>query len=75
MIINYQVHVNVSYHELQALYKGAVQRIIVLDRSGKTVSLPASHFMPFITHRGIYGWFNLQTSESGKFISLQPCED
>ncbi|WP_224745901.1 DUF2835 family protein [Neiella litorisoli] len=75
MGIDYQIYVDVSYHELQALYNGAAQRVVVREKGGKTISLAAVHFKPFLTHAGIRGWFLLKTAADGKFISLRRLQD
>lgn len=70
--MEYIFHINVPYHEMMALYKGQAQRVVVRDRQGRTISLPATRFQPFMSHQGVKGWFRLETSAEGKFISLTP---
>lgn len=63
-------HVSVPYHEMMALYKGQAQRVVVRDRLGRTISLPAIRFQPFMSQYGVKGWFRLETTVEGKFVSL-----
>ena len=70
--MEYIFHINVPYNEMMALYKGQAQRVVVVDRQGRKISLPAIKFQPYLSHRGVVGWFKLQTAADGKFISLIP---
>ncbi len=66
----YLFYIDVPYHEMLALYNGQAQRVMVMDRAGRKISVPAIRFKPFMTHAGVKGWFTLQTTEEGKFIQL-----
>ena len=65
-------YIDVPYHEMMALYKGQAQRVVVKDRLGKTISLPAMRFQPYLSQYGVKGWFRLLTTDEGKFIRLSP---
>ncbi|MCM2681156.1 DUF2835 family protein [Echinimonas agarilytica] len=71
---DFKFQVSLSYHEMQALYKGRAQRVIVQDMYGRTISLPALKLKPFLSHNGVHGKFLLKTSIEGKFISLTKTE-
>ncbi|GIZ13910.1 DUF2835 domain-containing protein [Pseudomonas sp. NCCP-436] len=60
-----------SAERLQAIYRGRANRIIAQSRDGRSVSLPAHHLRPFLTHAGIYGAFVLEFNAAGKLLSLR----
>lgn len=71
-MLEYTVYVDVPYHEMMALYKGVAQRIMVRDEQGRSISLPAIKFQPYLSQRGVKGWFTLTTTGEGRFVSLAP---
>lgn len=68
--MRYLFALNIDYNRFMALYKGHVQRVVVRDVSGRTVSIPASRFVPFLNHSGVQGRFELLTDENAKFVAL-----
>jgi len=60
-----------SAERLRAVYQGRVNRVLLLSRDGRRVSLPANHLRPFLTHDGIYGAFALEFSAAGELLSLR----
>ena len=54
-----------------AWYQGRAERVSMLSRDGRRVSLPAHHLRPFLTHQGVYGSFVLQFTDDGKLIKLE----
>ena len=72
--MEYTFYIDVSYHEMEYLYKGIAQRIIVKETQGRTISIPAIRFQPYLRYSGVQGWFKLTTSAEGKFISLKPLD-
>jgi hypothetical protein len=56
---------------LIAVYQGHANRILMKSRDGRTVSVPAHHFRPFLTHDGVYGTFVLEFSTAGQLLSLK----
>ena len=53
-----------------AVYRGQANRVQVLSRDGRKVSLPAYHLRPFLTRGGIYGCFRLDFNASGELLEL-----
>ncbi len=53
-----------------AVYRGQANRVQVLSRDGRQVSLPARHLRPFLTREGIYGCFRLDFNASGELLEL-----
>ena len=58
-----------------AWYQGRAERVSMLSRDGRRVSLPAHHLRPFLTHQGVYGSFVLQFTDDGKLIKLERLAD
>lgn len=58
--------------EFLRVYQGTANRVLVRSREGRSISLPAKHLRPYLTHRGVYGSFILTFDAQGKFISLRP---
>ena len=58
-----------------AWYQGRAERVSMVSRDGRRVSLPAHHLRPFLTHQGVYGSFVLQFTDEGKLIKLERLAD
>ena len=58
-----------------AWYLGRAERVSMVSRDGRRVSLPAHHLRPFLTHQGVYGSFVLQFTDEGKLIKLERLAD
>ncbi len=54
-----------------AWYRGDAKRVQMRSRDGRTVSLPAHHLRPFLTHEGIYGSFVMRFTPEGTLLSLE----
>lgn len=54
-----------------AWYKGQADRVLMRSRDGRSVSLPAHHLRPFLTHEGVHGSFVLKFTDEGKLLSLE----
>jgi len=68
--MRYQFALNISYNDFMALYRGHAQRVVVRDHLGRTISIPAPRLIPFLTHSGIQGRFELLTDQNSKFREL-----
>ncbi|HIQ51652.1 MAG TPA: DUF2835 family protein [Pseudomonas pachastrellae] len=58
-----------------AWYQGRAERVSMVSRDGRRISLPAHHLRPFLTHQGVYGSFVLQFTDEGKLIKLERLAD
>lgn len=58
-----------------AVYQGHANRVLIRSREGRSVSLPAHHLKPFLTHQGIYGVFQLEFAEGGQLLGLRRLPD
>ena len=54
-----------------AWYKGQADRVLIRSRDGRSISLPAHHLRPFLTHEGVYGSFVLTFTDEGRLLSLE----
>jgi len=54
-----------------AWYRGQAGRVMMRSRDGRSVSLPAHHLRPFLTHEGVYGSFVMRFTAEGKLVSLE----
>lgn len=56
---------------LQAVYRGHANRVLVVSRDGRRISLPAHHLRPFVTHSGVQGCFELEFDDAGRLLALR----
>lgn len=54
-----------------AWYRGDAKRVLMRSRDGRSISLPAHHLRPFLTHEGVYGSFVMRFTSEGKMVSLE----
>lgn len=54
-----------------AWYRGQAGRVLMHARDGRSISLPAHHLRPFLSHEGVYGSFELTFTDEGKLVSLE----
>lgn len=54
-----------------AWYRGQAGRVVMRSRDGRSVSLPAHHLRPFLSHEGVYGSFVMRFTDEGKLVSLE----
>jgi len=54
-----------------AWYRGQAKRVLMRSRDGRSISLPAHHLRPFLTHEGVYGSFVMRFTSEGKMVSLE----
>lgn len=57
-----------------AWYRGQAGRVLMHSRDGRSISLPAHHLRPFLSHEGVYGSFALKFTDEGKLLSLERLE-
>lgn len=57
-----------------AWYRGQAGRVLMHARDGRSISLPAHHLRPFLSHEGVYGSFELTFTDDGKLVSLERVE-
>lgn len=63
--------IHLTTDQFLAFYQGRANRVLAYSRDGRSVSLPAHHLRPFLSHDGIQGSFQLEVSAEGKLISVK----
>lgn len=67
----YRFRLELTSDQCLGYYQGIIRYVLVQAESGERVQLSADHFRPFICHAGLYGRFELITTQTGKFVSLK----
>lgn len=68
------VHLALPAERYLAWYRGQAGRVLMHARDGRSISLPAHHLRPFLSHEGVYGSFELTFTDDGKLVSLERVE-
>lgn len=63
--------ISISTQDFLRVYKGTVNRVLIRSRDGRTISLPARHLQPFLTHDGVYGSFIMEFNAQGQLLDLR----
>lgn len=63
--------INLPAERFRAVYAGRANRVMLVSRDGRRVSLPAHHLRPFLDHQGIYGTFELEFDPGGELLALR----
>ncbi|MCL1130303.1 DUF2835 domain-containing protein [Shewanella sairae] len=61
---------NITYQEFLPYYRGEVNKVEVVDVSGRTLWINARHFRPFLTSTGIRCYFSMTLDAQGNLIKL-----
>jgi hypothetical protein len=61
----------ISAENYLALYRGKVKNVRAVSDSGLRVEFPGNILHRFVTHDGVYGYFELCIDESHKLQSIQ----
>jgi hypothetical protein len=67
----YQITLNITREEWLKLYRGAANTIICRAEDGTRIKIAAVHFIPFVTHSGVAGRFELVIDNDHKLVSLK----
>lgn len=67
----YRFRLELTSEQCLGYYQGIIRYVLVQAESGEKVQLSADHFRTFISHAGLFGRFELTTTQTGKFISLK----
>tara|TARA_R110002033_G_scaffold14720_3_gene42600 strand:- start:5013 stop:5240 length:228 start_codon:yes stop_codon:yes gene_type:complete len=54
----------------EAMYAGAAKNLVASSLDGRKVQLPLSAFQRFVTHQGIYGFFEIEFDDMNKLIAV-----
>lgn len=53
------------------VYQGIAKNISARTDDGQVIKFPAQHIKQFLTHDGIYGYFEMAFSAENKFVSIK----
>jgi hypothetical protein len=67
----YRFRLNISTEAYLRYYQGQSHFVQVQTEEGVRIKFPAEHLRPHITHDGIQGLFELESTDQGKFIALR----
>lgn len=62
--MTYYFSIDILATEFEKFYKGEVQRTIVKDINGVTIDIPTRLLLPFVSNKGIQGYFKLDNTGS-----------
>ncbi len=70
---NHIVRFNLSLSSEQFLqvYQGMAKNVTARTDEGKVIQFPVQHIKSFLTHDGIYGYFEITFSPEHKFIGIK----
>lgn len=63
--------IHLTAEQFLTYYQGRANRVLAYSRDGRSVSLPAHHLRPFLTHDGVRGTFRLEVGADGKLLELK----
>ncbi len=64
------VSITISAEEFQRLYQGAARDVVAFDEQRRRIKFPANILVPFVTHSGIRGRFQINFSDDNRFHSI-----
>ncbi|MCL1145885.1 DUF2835 domain-containing protein [Shewanella sp. 10N.261.52.F9] len=66
----FQFGLNITYQEFLPYYRGEINKVEVIDLTGRTLWINARHFRPFLTSVGIKAYFRMTIDAQGNLITL-----
>ena len=63
--------IHLTADQFLAYYQGRANRVLAYSRDGRSVSLPAHHLRPFLSHDGVHGTFRLEVGADGKLLDVK----
>lgn len=63
--------ISIPAQDYLRVYQGTANRVLIRSRDGRTISLPARHLQPFLSHDGIYGSFIMEFNAQGELLDLR----
>lgn len=70
-MLSLSFNLSIPAQEYLRVYQGTANRVLVRSKEGRTISLPARHLQPFLTHDGIYGSFVMEFNAQGQLLDLR----
>ena len=64
------IDVSLPAHKYKEMYQGSVKYLVAKSRDGRMIQLPLLSFQRFVTHKGVYGAFEVEFDENRKLINI-----
>lgn len=64
------VDIAVSAHDYQSYYSGQIKQVVAYTVDGRRVRFPANVLQHVVSHEGVYGRFQIDFDDEGKFLSI-----
>ncbi|MDD5215749.1 MAG: DUF2835 domain-containing protein [Methylococcales bacterium] len=64
-------NLSLSTEDFLRVYQGITKHIITRTDDGQVLKFPAQNIKQFLTHNGIYGYFEMAFSPDHKFIGIK----
>ena len=66
-----RVSLAIDKDELLRWYSGGAQNVSTLATDGRRVQFPVEVLRPYVAYNGVFGYFEIQFSEEGRFLSIK----
>jgi hypothetical protein len=67
----YRFRLHISSDDYLRFYQARSRFVQAQTLEGQQIKFPAEHLRPYVTHGGISGIFELESTDQGKFIGLR----
>lgn len=64
------IDVSLPAYKYKEMYQGSVKNLVARSRDGRMIQLPLSIFQRFVTHKGVYGAFEIEFDENKKLVKI-----
>ncbi len=66
------VDLALSAQDCQGYYLGQIKQVVARTVDGRNVRFPANILQKVLTHDGVYGRFEIEFDDQGKFVAITP---
>jgi len=67
--IRFQLGINTD--QFLRVYQGSAKNISARADDGRLIKFPAQNIKQFLTHDGIYGYFEMELTSAHKFVAIK----
>lgn len=64
------VDISLPAYKYKEMYQGSVKYLVAKSRDGRMIQLPLSIFQRFVTHKGVYGAFEIEFDDNKKLVNI-----
>lgn len=65
------IDISLPAYEYKEMYQGSVKHLVARSRDGRMIQLPLSIFQRYVTHKGVYGAFEVEFDENKKLVNIK----